>query len=129
MFLATLSLGLAIQIRGRVTPHLTILLLSAFCIYVYRDMWPFATFSLSPLDAADGWLTWSRIGVLCFAGIILPSITPRVYVPIDPDVGSYVFLIRLSSLDEISSTLMNLSANKRLRHCPFCCSLSWVLLS
>ncbi|KAG8744472.1 hypothetical protein FRC11_013448, partial [Ceratobasidium sp. 423] len=45
---------------------------------------PLATYELHPADAAGGWLTWSRIGVLTFASVIVPLCIPRVYVPLDP---------------------------------------------
>lgn len=71
-------------LRRIVTKHLVFLLLVIFCIYLYRDIWPLATFGLKPVDAAGGWFTWSRIGLLGFAGVLLPAITPAEYIPVDP---------------------------------------------
>lgn len=72
--------------RRIVALHLSTLLLVVFAVYGYRDIWPLATFTLKPVDAADGWLTWSRVSVVAFVSVLLPLITPREYVPLDPKV-------------------------------------------
>lgn len=74
--------------RRIVALHLSTLLLVVFAVYGYRDIWPLATFTLKPVDAADGWLTWSRVSVVAFVSVLLPLITPREYVPLDPKVCS-----------------------------------------
>ncbi|KAF9516655.1 hypothetical protein BS47DRAFT_1371638 [Hydnum rufescens UP504] len=81
--LAFLTLTTRPRIRGHIGTHLSVLLFAVFCMYGYRDLWPLATFTLDPVDAAGGWLTWSRITLLGLASI-LPLVTPRIYVPIDP---------------------------------------------
>ena len=58
----------------------------AFTIYVYRDIWPLATFNLRPADLADGPLLWAKIGLLTFTAVIIPLFIPRQYTPIDPKV-------------------------------------------
>ncbi|KEP49369.1 ABC transporter [Rhizoctonia solani 123E] len=82
--LAILALTLAPRFRAIVNSHLVGLLLIAFVVYAWRDLVPFATYDLHPADSAGGWLTWSRIGVLTFASVVVPLCIPRVYVPIDP---------------------------------------------
>ncbi|KAG9012453.1 hypothetical protein FRB94_006069 [Tulasnella sp. JGI-2019a] len=64
--------------------HLTLLLLVAFGLFVYRDVFPLAALGKVPQDGADGWITWLRIGLLGVAGVVIPLITPRRYDPVDP---------------------------------------------
>lgn len=66
--------------------HLAMLLVVMFAIYCYRDIWPAMTFTLSPLDSSGGWLTWSRVVLVSFLAVLLPLITPREYIPLDPQV-------------------------------------------
>ncbi|KAJ1309694.1 hypothetical protein OPQ81_006459 [Rhizoctonia solani] len=82
--LAILALTLQTRFRGIVNTHLVGLLLVAFVIYAWRDLLPLATYDLRPADSAGGWLTWSRIGVLTFAAVVIPLFIPRIYIPIDP---------------------------------------------
>ncbi|KEP45171.1 ABC transporter, partial [Rhizoctonia solani 123E] len=82
--LAILALTLAPRFRAISNTHLVILLLVAIGVYAWRDLVPLATYHLHPADAAGEWLTWSRIGVLTFASLIVPLCIPRVYVPLDP---------------------------------------------
>ncbi|KAH8977506.1 hypothetical protein EDB92DRAFT_772241 [Lactarius akahatsu] len=64
--------------------HLSLLLLGAFSVYAYRNVWPLLTFTLSPVDAWEGALLWVRIGLLAFAAIVIPLLVPYQYIPIDP---------------------------------------------
>ncbi|KAF8608398.1 hypothetical protein BDV93DRAFT_519443 [Ceratobasidium sp. AG-I] len=82
--LALLALTLSPHLRTVVNFHLVILLLVAFGVYAWRDLFPFATVSLQPADSAGGWLTWTRIIILGFASIVVPISIPRPYVPLDP---------------------------------------------
>ena len=66
--------------------HLLLLLLVTLSVYAYRDIWPLLTFTLFPEDASEGVLLWEKIGLLAVAGIIIPLVTPRQYVPLDPKV-------------------------------------------
>jgi len=63
--------------------HLTFLLLFTWACYAYRDLWPLITFTLSPVDSAEGSALWTKIFVLTFAAIIVPLCKPRRYVPVD----------------------------------------------
>ncbi|CAL1696210.1 unnamed protein product [Somion occarium] len=67
-----------------ITKHLIIVLLAPWAVYVYRDLWPLATYTLSPADSAEGWLIWTKVIVLTFAAIVVPLLMPRQYVPFDP---------------------------------------------
>ncbi|KAF8710653.1 P-loop containing nucleoside triphosphate hydrolase protein, partial [Rhizoctonia solani] len=82
--LAILALTLAPRFRVVANVHLVVLLLIAFAVYTWRDLVPFATYNLHPADAVGGWLTWTRIGVLGFASVVVPLFIPRIYVPLDP---------------------------------------------
>ncbi|KAI9509765.1 hypothetical protein F5148DRAFT_1275094 [Russula earlei] len=64
--------------------HLSLLLLVTFSVYAYRDIWPLLTFTLLPADRWEGVLLWAKIGLLAVAGVVIPLITPRQYVPFDP---------------------------------------------
>ena len=102
--LASLSILLRPASPAQITisRQLSIVLLSTGIVYGYRDLWPFATSNLSPEDAAYGWMTWSRVAITLFAGVILPLITPRVYIPLDPKVGGFrVSCLRLEYLASI----------------------------
>ncbi|KAH9967588.1 hypothetical protein BC827DRAFT_1264378 [Russula dissimulans] len=71
--------------RGSVASvHLSLLLLVTLSVYAYRDIWPLLTFTLLPADASEGILLWTKIGLLAVAGIAIPLVTPRQYVPFDP---------------------------------------------
>lgn len=66
--------------------HLALLLVAVFAVFAYRDLWPLATYTLTPLDASEGWLIWTKIGILAFAAAAVPLLIPRQYIPIDPSV-------------------------------------------
>ncbi|KDR71021.1 hypothetical protein GALMADRAFT_254171 [Galerina marginata CBS 339.88] len=55
------------------TRHTNIILLSALTVYLYRDVWPPATFTKVPMDLSEGRLLWAKLAFI-----------PRQYVPIDP---------------------------------------------
>ena len=80
--------------RRVISLHLATLLLVVFAVYAYRDIWPLMTFTLSPLDSAGGWLTWSRVILVSFLAILLPLITPREYIPLDSQVCSTLYIWR-----------------------------------
>ncbi|KAI0068087.1 hypothetical protein BV25DRAFT_1834393 [Artomyces pyxidatus] len=80
-FLAVLSVTATFKRAAIVTRHLSVLLLATFAIYAYRDLWPLATFTQSPIDTREGPLLWAKIAVLGFAAIVLPLTVPRKYTP------------------------------------------------
>ncbi|KAF8966908.1 multidrug resistance-associated ABC transporter [Flammula alnicola] len=47
-----------------ITRHNNLVLLSAFGVYAYRDVWPLATYSHGPVDIAEGPLLWVKLAVL-----------------------------------------------------------------
>ncbi|VDB86203.1 unnamed protein product [Peniophora sp. CBMAI 1063] len=66
------------------SPHLTLILLTGFAVYAYRNVWPLMTYTLNPVDS-EGALLWVKITLLGVAGIVIPLITPRRYIPVDPE--------------------------------------------
>ncbi|KAF9813950.1 hypothetical protein IEO21_05386 [Rhodonia placenta] len=66
---------------GRVTRYLVLILLSAWAVYAYRDIWPYATFDLTPLDASEGIYLWTKITFLTLAAVLVPLFSPRRYIP------------------------------------------------
>lgn len=66
--------------------HVVVVLLATFVIFVYRDVWPLLTFTHSPEDDAVGGLLWIQVGLLGFAAVVIPAVTPRAYVTLDPEV-------------------------------------------
>ncbi|TCD68817.1 hypothetical protein EIP91_009684 [Steccherinum ochraceum] len=68
----------------RSVKHLIFVLLGAFVTLGYRNLWPLATFTFSPIDPDGTPLLWAEIAVLTFATIIVPLFVPRQYVPYDP---------------------------------------------
>ena len=54
---------------------------------MYRDVWPLATIDLAPEDTSEGVVMWAKLGLLSLSGVIVPLLSPRKYVPIDPKVG------------------------------------------
>lgn len=61
--------------------HLSCVLFVTWAVYVYRDIWPLATYTLQPADAAEGLVLWIGIAALTVASVIVPLIIPRVYAP------------------------------------------------
>ncbi|KAJ7578270.1 P-loop containing nucleoside triphosphate hydrolase protein [Mycena floridula] len=54
-------------------------------VYVYRDIWPLATYTDLPLDRAEGSMLWAKVVVLVIIAIFVPLFVPRVYIPYDPE--------------------------------------------
>ncbi|KZV93631.1 hypothetical protein EXIGLDRAFT_835559 [Exidia glandulosa HHB12029] len=65
--------------------HLCVTLLSTWFVYVARDMYPLATYTLVPLDAADP-LLWFKVAVLSVAAVVVPVCIPHTYIPIGASI-------------------------------------------
>jgi hypothetical protein len=63
-------------------PHATLVLLGVLAQYIYRDIWPLCTYTLSPKDATTP-LLWTQIALCTFAGVVFPLLEPYPYVPFD----------------------------------------------
>jgi hypothetical protein len=91
--------------------HLSSILLITLSVYAYRDIWPLLTFTLSPADGRDGSLLWAKVSLLAIAGVVIPLVTPRRYVPLDPkdpqtainpeQTASYLSMMLYTFLDPI----------------------------
>ncbi|KAG8972657.1 hypothetical protein FRC05_009668 [Tulasnella sp. 425] len=81
--LALLTITARRRLTRVVSRHLTTLLCVAWFVYAYRDLYPLATYTKHPVDAADGWRTWARVGLLTLVGAVLPLIVPRKFVPVN----------------------------------------------
>ncbi|CCL99480.1 uncharacterized protein FIBRA_01498 [Fibroporia radiculosa] len=64
--------------------HLNAVLLTAWVVYMYRDVWPLVTFTLIPMDAVEGRILWAKVVTLTFGAVIVPLLVPRRYVPVNP---------------------------------------------
>ncbi|KAG8799884.1 hypothetical protein FRC16_004194 [Serendipita sp. 398] len=82
-FLALCTLILSKRAKRPAKNHLNILFSSALFVYLYRDVWPLATFTLHPVDPHH-WTTWTSIALLVLVAVIVPIFMPHEYVPIDP---------------------------------------------
>ncbi|KAJ7784670.1 multidrug resistance-associated ABC transporter [Mycena metata] len=71
--------------RSTLSVHLNIILFLSLSCYVYRDILPFATFTLVPEDLDEGRLLWAKILLLFIAGVVLPLASPRRYIPVNPE--------------------------------------------
>lgn len=78
--------------------HLATVLLVPWAVYIYRDVWPLATYHLVPADGAEGALLWAEVGVLSLAAIVVPLAIPTEYVPYDPEVLAIFRLCTVSNL-------------------------------
>lgn len=67
------------------TFHPTLVILAVLGAYTYRDLWPLLTFTLRPLDLAEGPFLWAKAALATFAGFILPILEPYPYIPLDPN--------------------------------------------
>ena len=74
---------------------MTLIMLAVVAIYTHRDLIPLATYLLKPMDGAQGWLLWSRLGLAFLVGIFIPLAIPRSYTPVDPLVYAYMSLVRV----------------------------------
>ncbi|KZT69185.1 hypothetical protein DAEQUDRAFT_727082 [Daedalea quercina L-15889] len=84
-FLALLTMATRAQLSSVASHHLTVLLLITWGLYVYRDVWPLATFTLTPQDRAEGGILWAKMALLSMSGVLVPLCIPRIYVPVDPE--------------------------------------------
>ncbi|KAF8969860.1 hypothetical protein BDZ97DRAFT_1902271 [Flammula alnicola] len=66
------------------TAYNIVTLLSVLGVYMYRDLYPLATYSLQPADRGEGEILWAKISVLTLVAVFIPLFTPRRYVPAEP---------------------------------------------
>ena len=82
------------------TRHNNFVLFIALVVYVYRDIWPLATYTENPVDGSEGALLWTKLVVLFTTAVIIPLVIPRQYVPVDPKVNTAsTMIIKLAVLN------------------------------
>ncbi|GBE88702.1 ATP-binding cassette transporter abc4 [Sparassis crispa] len=64
--------------------HGNLVLFVMWALYLYRDVWPLATYVLSPADIQEGPLLWAKLSMLTLAAVVIPLCVPREYVPLNP---------------------------------------------
>ncbi|KAE9395907.1 P-loop containing nucleoside triphosphate hydrolase protein [Gymnopus androsaceus JB14] len=84
-FLALVSLAARLRWSRVVIRHLNLVLLVTLCVYLYRDVYPLATFLLDPKDLSEGGILWVKVTILIIHCCGNPTRqVPRPYVPVDP---------------------------------------------
>ncbi|KAF6747848.1 multidrug resistance-associated ABC transporter [Ephemerocybe angulata] len=69
---------------GTLVRHNIAIMLSELAVYVYRDLWPLATYNKDPMDLDEGWLLWVKVTALFLVAVVIPVCIPNIYVPADP---------------------------------------------
>ncbi|KAI0768310.1 P-loop containing nucleoside triphosphate hydrolase protein [Trametes elegans] len=82
--LSTFSLLGGQHINRHAFVHVSLILASTWGVYMYRDIWPLATRDQRPADTDEGPVMWARLGLLSFGGVVIPLLSPRKCVPLDP---------------------------------------------
>ncbi|TFK44019.1 multidrug resistance-associated ABC transporter [Crucibulum laeve] len=67
------------------TRHTIFLLFVSLGVYTYRDVWPLATTTETPMDIAEGKLLWVKITLLAITALLIPLVIPHQYIPVDPN--------------------------------------------
>ena len=84
------------------TRYNILVLLSVFGVYIYRDIWPLATFTKEPKDLQEGYILWIKFSITTLTAVIIPLFIPRQYLPVDPKVHRSINMLNPSY-----STLIN----------------------
>ena len=111
------------------TRHNNLVLFITLVVYIYRDVWPLATYTEIPLDESEGALLWTKLVVLFTTAVIIPLVIPRQYVPVDPKViTASTVMIRTSGTERVHSTRRRRRTLSR-RHLffPWLCIVFWTL--
>ncbi|KAH7101421.1 ATP-binding cassette transporter [Auriculariales sp. MPI-PUGE-AT-0066] len=64
--------------------HVGLLLLIPWSLVSYQTIYPLAIFERVPGIIAPSQLLWAQFTLLNIVGVVIPLLTPNVYVPIDP---------------------------------------------
>ncbi|KAG6908669.1 hypothetical protein DXG01_003683 [Tephrocybe rancida] len=78
-------------------------------IYGYRDLLPLSTYTELPLDISEGWILWTKIGLLALSGLVVPVSMPRHHEKLaktsqfsnSEETASWFSLITYSHLDPL----------------------------
>ena len=86
--LASLALFGRPSLSGRAYGHASWILVLVWSAYIYRDVYPLATFDKTPADIADGPYLYAKFTLLTIAAVVVPLFVPRKYVPFNTKVCS-----------------------------------------
>ncbi|KAJ7461841.1 hypothetical protein B0H11DRAFT_117745 [Mycena galericulata] len=121
--LAAAALAIGTRFGSAAKVHLDLILVVAFGVYFYRDIFPFATYTWPIQDAAEGPILHAKLIALTLAAVVIPLVTPAIYVPVDPlnpmpvpnpeQVASPLSLMLLSFLDPV------IALAYKLPHLPY----------
>ncbi|KAJ3759326.1 P-loop containing nucleoside triphosphate hydrolase protein [Lentinula raphanica] len=70
--------------RTILTRHLNVVLLVTWMVYGFRDLFPLATWTKTPLDMCKGRFLWLEIAILTVVAVLIPILAPQEYIPVDP---------------------------------------------
>lgn len=70
--------------RDTASTHLSLLVFAELVVYCILDVWPYATYSLKPMDSGSDPATWVRITALALSGLLIPLVMPRPFRPRTP---------------------------------------------
>ncbi|EJD51854.1 hypothetical protein AURDEDRAFT_82731 [Auricularia subglabra TFB-10046 SS5] len=68
--------------------HLGVVLVGTWLVFIYRNIWPLATYTLAPLDVDSDALFWHKFIVLTLVAAVVPLLIPNPYVPVDQEISS-----------------------------------------
>ncbi|KAJ7456865.1 hypothetical protein B0H11DRAFT_2321221, partial [Mycena galericulata] len=121
--LAAAALAIGTRFGSAAKVHLDLLLVVAFGVYFYRDIFPFATYTWPIQDAPEGPILNAKLIALTLAAVVIPLVTPAIYIPVDPlnpmpvpnpeQVASPLSLMLLSFLDPV------IALAYKLPHLPY----------
>jgi hypothetical protein len=75
---------------SNVQTHGTFVILALLATYLVRDIWPLLTYTLHPLDAAEGNILWIKIALVTLSSVVLPLTEPYPYEPLDSSVSTTI---------------------------------------
>ncbi|KAJ3558885.1 hypothetical protein NM688_g664 [Phlebia brevispora] len=81
--LAVLNVSFKVTRASVYSFHLTVVTFAVSALYCYRDIWPLMTFTLQPIDEAEGAILWVKIGLMIFVSTVEPLLEPYTYIPVD----------------------------------------------
>lgn len=63
-------------------------------VFIYRDVWPLATYEQVPEDATvEGPIFWAKLAILAIIALVVPLFVPTKYIPLDPEVRKYLAIL------------------------------------
>ncbi|PBK69165.1 hypothetical protein ARMSODRAFT_1019154 [Armillaria solidipes] len=81
-FLALIAVTAKPRCSRVVARHFNVVLLAAFGVYFYRDLFPLLTYTL-PMQDPESSILWAKIVLLDVVAVLVPLVMPRAYIPVD----------------------------------------------